>query len=804
MASPKIEVEKDAFFTANFPSMKFARLAVILCGTVLVVTSCSTSKKPEAARPAETGRTMQNLVQYVNPLCGTGNYPAMWGDNNLFPGAVMPFGMIQWSPDSGAGTKPGGYAVYDTQISGFSMDHLSGAGCPDGGNFSFMPILGEGQPPNGNRMAFAAGFSHDNEIAKAGYYAVTLDDGIKVELTTTARTGFGRFTYPTGKAATMAINAASDVNGSDDAYISISPDAREVSGWSTGGYFCQDKRHSVRDKRTIYFCAVFNRPFSGYATWSGGVNTANSKSANNSASGAFLTFDTSKDNVVLAKVGISYVSIANARANIGAENSLSHFLSKDFDAAVKGASDVWNAWLNKVQVSGGTTNQDNVFYTMVYHSLIGPTTCSDVNGDYMGYDGEVHRTQGVQYANFSGWDIYRSEAQWLAMIAPQEAADMAQSLLADYQQGGAFPRWGVTTMDSGVMMGDPAAPIIADYYAFGATNFDTKDALAGLVRAATDPSVYAPRSKTHERDGLKDYLKLGYIPEHGQEGGYGCVAMVLEYDSADFGLSQLAAALGDQPDSDTLLKNAQNWRNLYNPDSGYIQMKRRDSSWAPGFTNNAGDYDGDNVYVEGNAAQYLWMVPFNYKGLADTMGGQDAAVKRLDEFFAQLDAGMNAPNAWLGNEPCLETPWIYDFWGQPYKTQGIVRRAMTELYTNAPAGYPGNDDLGEMSSWYIFGALGMYPELPGSDILVIGSPLFPKAILHLKTGDVTITANGAAQNAPYVHSLMVNGKTWNQPWLRFSDISRGATLAYDLSDTPDMDWGSDPANAPPSFDGGVK
>jgi predicted alpha-1,2-mannosidase len=784
--------------------MKFARWAVIFFGVVLAVTSCSTSKKPEMTRAAETGHSMTDLVQYVNPIWGTGNYPAQWGDNNLFPGAVMPFGMIQWSPDTGAGTKPGGYAYYDTQISGFSLDHLSGAGCPDGGNFSFMPLLDTAQPPNGNRQAFATGFSHDNETTRPGYYALTLDNGIKVELTTTTRTGFGRFTYPPLKTATMAINAASDVNGSSDAYISISPDAREVSGWSIGGHFCGAGGHE-RDKRTIYFCAIFDRPFAGYATWSDGANTANSKSGNGSASGAFLTFDTTKDNTVLVKVGISYVSIANARANISAENPVSHFLSKDFDSATEAASDVWNAWLNKVQVSGGTTNQFDVFYTMVYHSLIGPTTCSDANGDYLGYDGEVHNTGGrVQYANFSGWDIYRSEAQWLAMIAPAEASDMAQSLLADYQQGGAFPRWGVTTMDSGVMMGDPAAPIIADFYMFGATNFDTSNALAGLVRAATDPSVYAPRSKTHERDGLKDYLKLGYIPEHGEQDGYGCVSMVLEYDSADFGLAQLASALGDKADSDTLLKNAQNWRNLYNADTGYIQMRQRNGDWAPGFTNNSTDYNGETAYVEGNAAQYLWMVPFNYKGLADAMGGQDAAVKRLDEFFGELNAGMGVPHAWLGNEPCLETPWIYDFWGQPYKTQAVVRRAMTELYSAAPAAYPGNDDLGEMSSWYIFGALGMYPELPGSDILVTGSPLFPRAVLHLRHGEVTITGNGAAQNAPYVQSLTVNGQTWDQPWLRFRDISRGGTLAYDLSDAPDMDWGSDPANAPPSFDGGVK
>lgn len=713
--------------------------------------------------------------------------------------------MIQWSPDTGAGTTPGGYKYYDTEISGFSLDHLSGAGCGDGGNFSFMPILGAGEPPNGSRMAFATTFSHGKEVARPGYYAVTLDNGIKVELTATTRAGFGRFTFPAGKTATMAINAASDVNHSDDSQISINPDEHEVSGWSVGGYFCQGgPKARKRDKRTIYFCAVFNKPFSGYGTWSGAAYAPNSTNGSDTASGAFLTFDTSNSTTVMAKVAISYVSVANARADIEAESPVSDFSSADFDTAVQSASNNWNQWLNKIQVSGGTPDELKTFYSMLYHTFIGPTTCSDANGDYMGYDGQIHNTGGrVQYANFSGWDIYRSEAQLLGMLAPKEASDMAQSLVNDYEQGGAFPRWGVTTMDSGVMMGDPAAPIIADFYAFGARNFDTQAALAGLLNAATNPAVYAPRSKTHERDGLADYLKLGYVPENGEQGGYGCVSMTLEYDSADFALSQFAAALGDDSDSEMLLQHAQNWRNLYNPKTGYIQMKRRNGEWAPGFKNNVGSYNHDRtVYVEGTAGQYLWMVPFNYKGLAKDMGGRAAAVRRLDRFFTRLNVGDHGPDAWmawLGNEPCLETPWIYDFWGAPYKTQSVVRRAMNKLYSGNPAGYAGNDDLGEMSSWYVFGALGMYPELPGSDILVLGSPLFSKAVIYLQTGEVTITAHGAGKDSPYVQSLLVNGKAWNKPWLRFSDINHNGTMAYDLGASPNKTWGSASSDAPPSY-----
>jgi len=789
----------------KFVRMKIDNAAVIAaCVSALIATSCSTHEPSNTGRSAQTGYPLQNLVQFAKPMCGTGNYPAYGGDNNLFPGAVAPFGMIQWSPDTGAGTKPGGYAWYDEQISGFSLDHLSGAGCPDGGNFSFMPIFGAGKPPGGNRMAFAAAFSHNNELAKPGYYSVTLNDGVKVELTASTRAGFGRFTYPAGKTATMAINAASDVNRSDDSNISIDPANREVSGWSIGGYFCQHQHQ--RDKRTIYFCAIFDRPFSSYGTWSGSSFAPDGTNANDATSGAFLTFDTSRNPTVMAKVAISYVSIANARANIEAESPVTSFSSKDFDKAVQSAGDKWNAYLNKIQVSGGTKDELETFYSMLYHVFIGPTTCSDANGDYMGYDGQVHNAGSrVQYANFSGWDIYRSEAQLLAMLAPAEASDMAQSLLNDYQQGGAFPRWGVTTMDSGVMMGDPAAPIVADFYAFGATHFDTQATLAGLLNAATNPGVYAPRSGTFERNGLADYLTLGYVPENGEQGSYGCISMTLEFDSADFGLSQFAAALDDESDSAMLLKNAQNWRNLYNPETGYIQMRRRDGSWAPGFRNNVGSYDHDKgVYVEGNAAQYLWMVPFNYKGLAEKMGGEDVALKRLDDFTSKLNIGGNAPYAWLGNEPCIETPWIYDFWGRPDKTQSVVRRAMNELYSNKPAAYPGNDDLGEMSSWYVFAALGMYPELPGSDILVLGSPLFPKAVVHLESGDISITGDGAAKNAPYVQSLKVNGQTWNKPWLHFSDIRNSGTLDYNLSATPTTNWGSDPSDAPPSFDGDGK
>lgn len=734
-----------------------------------------------------------DLTPYALPMCGTD------GGANLFPGAVMPFGMIQWSPDTELGKRMSGYSYRDQRISDFSVDHMSGAGCSYGEDFGMMPILGDipGSPP-GQRAAFAAAFSHENETATPGFYAVTFDNGIKTELTTTVRTGFGRFTYPGADTATMMINAASDVNGSAASGIQIDATNREVSGWSVGGYFCNHAHK--RDIRTIYFYAVFDHPFASFATWADNVLAQSRTKASGTTSGGYITFDTSTGRTVMVKIGISYVSVANAKANVEAENPLSAFSPQDFDQTKNAAGDIWNLYLNKIQVSGGTPNELKTFYSMLYHALISPGVVSDANGQYTGYDGQVHSAaQGhAQYGMFSGWDIYRSEAQLLAMLAPQQASDMAQSLLLDYQQGGTFPRWGTATDDSGVMMGDPSAPIIADFYAFGATNFDAHAALAGLVNAATNPAVYAPKTKTYERDALPDYLRLGYVPEH-QTGGYGNVSMTLEYASADFGLSQFAAALGDKSDSIMLLKHAQNWRNVYNLKSGYDQMRQRNGDWAPHFTDHSNKYDGDTAYVEGTAAQYRWMVPFDLKGLAKVLGGKPKAIQFLDTFHMKLNAGGSSIYANLGNEPCLETPWIYDFWGAPYKTQATVRRAMNELYSSVPNGYPGNDDLGEMSSWYVFSALGIYPELPGSDILVLGSPLFPRAVVHLQNGAIIINANGAASDAPYVQSLKVNGWTRHKPWLRFSKICRRGTLTYHLGTTPNTHWGSYAFDAPPSY-----
>jgi predicted alpha-1,2-mannosidase len=729
----------------------------------------------------------QNLTQYVFTTCGTS------GKGFTFPGASAPFGMIQWSPDTGPGVRKGGYSYNDTIIYGFSLDHLSGAGCTYAGNFMFTPLLSTSEINSPvNRTAFPTSFSHVNEVAKPGYYAVTLGDSIRVELTAKTRSGFGRFTYPSMGTPTMVINAGSNVRGTTQSNIEIDTLNYSISGSSTGGHFC-----SGPDITTTYFYAVFNHPFSRYGTWSNDVPLKNGTMGQGVTSGAYVSFNGANSKTILVKAAISYVSTANAKANLDSENPDSSFTSNGFDNVKTSNMNNWNSWLSKIQITGGTTGELQTFYSMMYHTLLAPTVCSDVDGQYMGYDGKIHRTSNgrVQYANFSGWDIYRSESQLLAMIAPKEASDMAQSLLMDYRQSGAFPRWGVPNEDSGIMVGDPAAAIIANFYAFGARNFDAKGALKGLEKAATDPSVKSSRTNIYERPDLTDYLKLGYIPEGGKGG---CVSLTLEYASEDFALSQFARALDDKTNSNMFSKRAQNWQNLFNKETGYIQMRRSDGTWAPGFVINSDKYDNYKAYVEGTASQYVWMVPFNLKTLAERMEGVNIAAKRLDAFFTQLNGGFSSEYAYMGNEPSIETPWIYCFLGKPYKTQEVVHQIISELFSSTPDGLPGNDDLGTLSAWYVFASLGIYPEIPGTNLLVLGSPLFPKAVLHLESGELKIIGNGVRKNSFYVHSLTLNGKKWNKPWIKFSDVSSGGRMVYNLRQEPNINWGSNLADIPPS------
>jgi predicted alpha-1,2-mannosidase len=502
------------------------------------------------------------------------------------------------------------------------------------------------------------------------------------------------------------------------------------------------------------------------------------------AAAAFVSFNTSTSRTVTARVGISFVSTDNARANLQAEQG-----TKTFDEVRAGARGAWNGLLGRVAVSGGTDTQRRVLYSNLYHSLLHPNVFSDVNGQYMGFDARVHNTVTghTQYADYSGWDVYRSQVQLVALLAPAEAADIAQSAINQSTQGGYLDRWTVANGGTGVMVGDPMSIIVASMYAFGATGFDAQAGLQRMLTGSHDG---------RERVGFAQYDSMGYVPT-GTGGVWGSASTTLEYTSADFAVSALAGRLGDTANAESYLRRAQNWRSLLESGNRYLQPRNTDTSF-PAFSPTQ-----QNEYVEGNAEQYTWMVPYNYRGLFDAMGGNAAVLPRLDSFFAELNAGPTKANAYLGNEPTLETPWAYAYAGVPSKTADVVRRALTTIFKAAPDGYVGNDDLGQMSSWAVWAAIGMYPEVPGRAELVLASPQFPAVTITRGNGKtINLTAPNASDTVKYVQSLTMNGAASNRAWVPESFVNNGGTLAFTLGSTPNTAWASAPADAPPSFEVG--
>ncbi|WP_326946234.1 GH92 family glycosyl hydrolase [Amycolatopsis sp. NBC_01307] len=753
----------------------------------------------------------KDLAAYVNPFVGAkaGDTPetnTYAGDT--FPGADVPFGMVQWSPDTPLQPKPpagqgryyardrdGGYAWEENKLRGFSLTHFNGAGCGGAaGDIPFLPFAGNiTTSPAVDATRYFPTFSHADESASPGYYKVTTGSGITTELTATQRSGLGRFTFPKNSPATLLIDVAQSAMGSDDASVTVDPATRTVEGWVSSGHFCRGP-----NTYKVYFTASFDQPFTTSGTWQNAAVTPGATTARggdlskdtwdkqvvtpDGGAGAYLSFDPAKP--VQVRVGLSYVDANGARLNAKTEQR-----QDSFDTVKAKARQSWNARLNQIAVEGGTDAATRTFYTALYHTLLQPNVFSDVDGRYPGFDKAIHRAKPghAQYANFSGWDTYRDEVQLLSMLAPHEAADMAQSMLNQANQaGGVWDRWSQNNDFMGVMGGDPYHSIIASTYAFGATDFDAAQALKSMVTGAT--RVQQAGERALERPGLSDYQTLGYHPNN--------VSDMLEDTTADFGIAQLAQRLGQKNTYQQFMTRAQYWENVYNPATGYLQTRMRDGQFLSPF--DPAEYQ-EMRYQEGNAAQYTWMVPYNVRGLFDAMGGDDAVKKRLDFFFTKLNSDASSPYAFMSNEPSFEVPWEYAYAGAPSKTQDIVRRSAELLFKPTEDGLPGNDDLGATSAWYVFAALGMYPEAPGRAEMVLASPMFPKITLTRATGQrLTITAPGASSSVKYVKSLKVNGKASTKPWLPESFAVNGGRLDFTLGASP-TSWGSGASDAPPSF-----
>lgn len=767
--------------------------------------------------PAPAVASTRGLAGDVDVFAGTRPGPGTFGGGHNFPGATLPFGMVQWSPDTTpAAPHSGGYDYRDHHLSGFSLTHLSGAGCALYGDFPFLPTTeplesSPAAPGAGLDGQFQPGFSHGQEHGRPGFYSVRLNpaDGgaIGVALTATTRTGMARFAFPPGSNASVLINAGGSAQPDDLAAVSVDPTRSEITGTASSGLFC-----GQRPRYKVYFAAVFSRPFAGYGTWRedtlepGGTAaeataTPPSDPKTTAQAGAYASFDTHRNSVVGVRVGVSFVSVEGARANLAAESG-----DASFRTIATRATSRWNQALGRVRVSGGSQRHLDTFYTALYHALLAPRTFNDADGAYVGMDGAVHRANGrTQYADFSGWDVYRSEIPLLAMLVPKRASDMMRSLLADAAQSGCLPRWPYAAGQSMTMVGDPADPILAAAEAFGA-RFDRGVALAAMVRGASEACRSADGEYV-ERQGLPAYLQLGYVPFDedtntrnansiygSPEAVWGSAATTLEYAVDDFAIARLAARAGDRATYRAFIGRAGNWRRLFDPASGMVEPRYAGGAFPDPYDNLNG-----GGFVEGNSAQYTWMVPQDPRGLFAAMGGKAQAARRLAFFLRDLNAGpggTHTDHALLGNEPTLHTPWLFDWLGQPYRTQEAVRRGLT-LYRPTPDGYPGNDDLGTLSAWYVFGALGLYPVTPGSGTLAIASPLFRRAEIslpHRRRAVITTSGRGI-----YVQSLRLGGRLHPQPWTSYCELARGTELSFKLGRRPNRRWGSAAAAAPPSF-----
>lgn len=744
---------------------------VALFGALLVAPA-PTIAAPEAAA--------LNLTQYVNTFIGSDDsnspnpVPGGAGGSTV-PGPVLPFGMVQFSPDTPT-ASPSGYRYADTSVQEFSLTHFNGAGCPNNEDIGILPITGNiGTSPGTGWTGYAGTFSKANESASPGYYRTVLNNygNTQVELSATTRTAQMRLTYPASTTARVLLNASRSATGNRSGSVSIS--GSQVSGTFTGGGFCGSSK-----TYPIFYVMQFDRAPTGFGTWLGGTVAAGSASTSGVNSGGYVTFNTTANPVVNVKVGISFVSLAGAQANLAAESP-----GFDFNARRTAADTAWNDLLNRVQATGGSTADLQKFYTSLYHVLQNPNISSDVNGQYRGFDNAIHTASHPVYQNYSGWDIYRSWAALVAFLAPVEASDMAKSMVLDGQQGGLLPKWSHNHNEHYVMTGDPGPIIVGSMYAFGARSFDTGAALTLMDRSSNGGTTQGGAIRGRQAG----YVSRNYIFEDPSDS--------LEYSASDFAVAQFARSLGDTAKYNTYMARAQWWRNVYSGESGYVHRRNADGSWTwpllPG---------SDSGYTEGNPAQYTWMVPQNFGGLINLMGGPKTAIQRLDHHFTQLNGGLTQPYFYIGNEPEHGVPWAYHYAAYPQGTSAAVRRVMNESFTTGAGGLPGNDDLGATSAWYVWAALGMYPPVPGADVVALHGPLFPSITITRPGGTVQINGAGAGTNAQYVQNVNVNGAPLSRSWLRYADLAGTATLNFTMGGAPSS-WGTNAADVPPSYTDGA-
>jgi predicted alpha-1,2-mannosidase len=748
-----------------------------------------------AARAAEP--TVGHLTDLVDPFIGTQN------EGNTFPGAAVPFGMVQLSPDTGHKT---GYDHTHSHIRGFSLVHLSGVGCRLGGDLPVLPTTGDVVQTDNAR--YAAGFRHDDERASPGYYRVGLSSGIGAELTATARTGVQRYTFPATDRANVLLNAGQALHKSVSSRVEVLDD-RTVRTEITGRGFCRDTL-----PYTVYTITRFDRPFTAFGTWDGAKVTPGSRTG---SQGAYLRFDTRRERTVTATTALSYVDARGALANLSAEGG------RSFDAVRDAARQAWERRLGTVRVSGGDETRRRTLYSSLYRSFLAPNVGSDADGRYLGWDRKVHRARGfTYYQNWSLWDTYRTQCQLLGLLAPREARDMAISVVRVGEEGGWLPKWGYGTVETNIMTGDPVTPFLTNAYQQGLLKGYEERAYRVLGRNAD--GVPPAGLSMAGREANAEYIANGFAPydkgrpqaKLGDSDYHQGGSVTLEYALSDAMLAEMARDLGHTADATRYAARSRNYRNVFDASTGFFRA--RDTSGA--FARPA-DPARSVGFHEGTAWQYQWLVPQDLPGLVGLIGGERAANDRLDAFFAydrlRADPAGTARNVWVHgdpyayynadkynpqNEPDLIAPYTYLSTGQPWKTTDVVHAALT-LFTDTPAGVTGNDDLGTMSAWHVLSSIGIFPVQPGYGTWGLSTPVFDRVDLTLNRrywprGGLTITAPGTSDADRYVQAVRTDSAPYERTYLTTGALRGLRDLSFTVGPRP-SEWGTAPGAAPPAL-----
>ena len=743
-------------------------------------TTSDGSSTGEPTLPPPTGMPADApLTRWVDPFIGTGGKG--YGTGSAFPGPQLPFGLARPGPDT---ALPGGlalgfahcsgYSFEDTVVLGFSQTRMHGTGIVDYGAVSFMPTLGFTEAkalPKGVMQ----GFDKASESASPGRYALTLADGIGVELTATARVGLHRFSFPAGQPAAVVLDLGRTLPDVEvvDAELSVDPDGASVRGFMhvSGGY---SKRAGGV---TIHYAARFDRPLTGHGVWQDGTVVAGATTREGPAIGAYFEF--AGDAPVVLGVGLSFVDAEHAAMNLAAEAP-----ALDFDAAQTAAEATWEAHLGRAELHGPSPRDFEIFYSALYHTLLMPTLASDVDGSYRGLDTQVHTADFDYYTDLSLWDTFRSEHPLLVLLYPEYQAAFLRSLTRMARDGGYMPRWPLGTGYTGGMLGESATIVFADSHAKGVTVPADELALAYAAMRKTAVAPVPQDSPYPGRSGVTDYIELGYVP---LESGGASVSWTLESAYNDFALAGLASALGHEDDAEMFLKRAGNYRNTYDPVSGLMIARRKDGA----FVTDVDPLVWQDFYAEGNAMQYLWYAPHDLAGLAELMGGREALLDRLRDLFTmseQEPISIKPQNYyWHGNEPDLHAAFIFSALAEPAETALWSRWIADHRYADHAAGLPGNDDAGTLSAWYVLTATGLFP-IAGTDTYLVGSPRFNRVTLHLAGGDLVIDAPEASPDAIYVDQLHLDGAAIAAPRLRHAQLASGGLLRFDMTQKPG-DWG---------------